>query len=613
MIEHLYDYLSERPEGARSEELLGLIFRDSGADEAFGREFLAALLADDPRFEGEPQAGCWRLADEHLLDEPLCRAAFVVVDLESTGQRPDESGITEIGAVRLHGTEEIARFESLVNPGKPIPPYVASLTGITDAMVAEAPTIGEVLPRFAEFAAGAVVVAHNAAFDVAVLDRASRSVLGRPLGLPSLCTFKLARRLLPEVQRASLDGLAAHFGLAKASRHRALADAELTAAVLVRLTRMFEQDGTRTVNELLDAQDDPASPRRLDIRIPRAGLEALPERPGVFWLRDESGQTLFVGQADNLRGHVVSYFVGRTHLSDRQFEMVAQAVDVGFSVADSRLERAVIETREIRSRKPVFNRPDKHLPRGSFVKIQRRGRFPRALVASRISGDGALYLGPIKSRGFANDAVTLVAKVFGLRTCAGALHPSAAVEPCWLGPAGWCSSPCNAVTAAEKYRGQLEDAERVLARDPSALRALIVREPVVGSGDTRASRDIAVLGRLQKLHRRRHWLVNAHNYVAAFPATEGGLWIAVVTAGFCRRIRHVHSTSEVSDALAWGVDLEPNRRIGHVEADLSTILAHWVRASIVPSELLLVDLDGRDLQSSLAAGGEEIAVLVEAG
>jgi DNA polymerase-3 subunit epsilon len=609
VIEKLYQYLSGRPGGADSEELLELVFGAQGGDPTFGREFLSALLADDPRFIADADGTRWRTTDKHLLNEPLSDAPFVVVDLETTGQHPDEAGITEIGAVRLCGAREVDRYETLVNPGKPIPPYVAMLTGITDAMVAGAPAIEQVVPAFASFAAGAIIVAHNAAFDVAVLDRASRRVLGRPLGLPSLCTFKLARRLRPEDTRASLDGLAAHFALAKSARHRALADAELTVAVLLRLVRLLEEgDGSRTVSALLDAQENEGAPRRLEIHVPRHRFEALPEGPGVFWLLDDSGQALFVGQAANVRARVVTYVSGRAHLSDRQFEMISATADVGCRPAANSLERALIEAQEIRRQNPLFNRADKHLPRGSFVKVQRRGRFARVLVASRVAGDGALYLGPLKSRTFADDAVALVAKTFRLRTCAGGLRPSPAVEPCWLGPAGWCASPCNAAINANAYRALVDEAARALENDPTVLRNPTNRARTDKAQDQ--SRDSAVVGRLMKIHRKRHWLVNAHSYVAAFPATEGGLWVAVVLGGLCRRLRNVKNADELGAALTVDAQLDAQRRVTPFEADASTILAYWIRRQLADDEIVAIDVDSADLASSFAAVRDELQVLV---
>jgi hypothetical protein len=254
----------------------------------------------------------------------------------------------------------------------------------------------------------------------------------------------------------------------------------------------------------------------------------------------------------------------------------------------------------------VLNRPDKHLPRGVFVKVQRRGRFPRVLVASRISNDGALYLGPVKSRTFADDAAALVAKSFALRTCSMTLHPSEAVEPCWLGPAGWCSSPCNAAATPNDYRAQIEHAEKALNGDPLQLRASAA--PLQGGDEDVRSRDGAVIGRLLKLPRKRHWLVNTHAYVAAFPATGGGLWVATVLGGVCRKLSRTLTRHELDAVLTFDARMSGQARMAHFEADASTILAHWIRRPGEEHGIKILDLDEKDLEASLAAAAGKLAL-----
>lgn len=129
------------------------------------------------------------------------------------GATPAPDGITEIGAVRVEGGRLTRSFVTFVNPGRPIPPFVQRLTGITDEMVAAAPPIEVALRGFLEFAGDEVLVAHNAAFDLGHLNAAQRALAGRPLDLPGLCTLRLARRLLPHLRRRSLDAVAAELGM----------------------------------------------------------------------------------------------------------------------------------------------------------------------------------------------------------------------------------------------------------------------------------------------------------------------------------------------------------------------------------------------------------------
>src|SRR5439155_1181232 len=161
------------------------------------------------------------------LGGPRAGVEFVVVDLGTTGGASGQDAIIELGAPRVMLGRLTERFASLVRPGRPIQPFVTRLAGITDAMVAGAPRLAEVLPRFVEFVGTAVLVAHNAAFDVGHLRAA-----GAATDAPALCTIRLARRLLPESRRRSLDAVAATLGIACFRRHRALPDAEMAASLL---------------------------------------------------------------------------------------------------------------------------------------------------------------------------------------------------------------------------------------------------------------------------------------------------------------------------------------------------------------------------------------------
>jgi DNA polymerase III epsilon subunit family exonuclease len=196
-----------------------------------------------------------------VCDRPLATADFVVVDLETTGLSPDAAVILEIGAVRVHGLEAGGRFETLIRPPAPLSRAIADLTGIDDAMVADAPEAGFALRGFRswfERGGPAPFVAHNARFDAGFVKRSPASSRLPPLRAPVLCTQKLARRAFPEVGRYNLDHLCAHFGIGNRARHRALGDARATATLLIELLeRVRSRDRVETVGELLDYQDRP--------------------------------------------------------------------------------------------------------------------------------------------------------------------------------------------------------------------------------------------------------------------------------------------------------------------------------------------------------------------
>jgi DNA polymerase III subunit epsilon len=177
---------------------------------------------------------------------------FVIVDLETTGWTPGEARITEIGAVRFAGGRVTGEFCTLINPGHAIPADIAALTGISDAMVAHAPRIQAVLPSFLAFAGGAVLTAHNAPFDLGFL-MAACGDCGLPWpDFPVLDTVTLARQLLAEteVPDCKLSTLASYFGAPTQPCHRALADAQATAAVLHGLIGRLTASGIRTLAEI---------------------------------------------------------------------------------------------------------------------------------------------------------------------------------------------------------------------------------------------------------------------------------------------------------------------------------------------------------------------------
>ena len=177
---------------------------------------------------------------------------FAVVDLETTGWSPEQAAITEIGAVRVRAGARQGEFASLVNPGTPVPPGIADLTGITDWMLAAAPRLGAVLPGLLDFAQGCVLVAHNAPFDLGFLVAGCGDLgLAWP-GFTVLDTVMLARRVMDpdEVPDCKLSTLAGFFGARTAPNHRALADARATADVLSWLIRRLAHRGICTLRQL---------------------------------------------------------------------------------------------------------------------------------------------------------------------------------------------------------------------------------------------------------------------------------------------------------------------------------------------------------------------------
>ncbi|HEY0506636.1 MAG TPA: DEDD exonuclease domain-containing protein, partial [Blastococcus sp.] len=290
------------------------------------------------------------------LGTRLADVTFVVVDLETTGGSPKDSAITEIGAVKVRGGQVLGEFQTLVNPRSHIPPLIAVLTGITNQMVAGAPSLREVLPAFLAFAEGTVVVAHNAPFDVGFLRRACESLDYPFPRWPVLDTAALARQILlrDEVRNCKLGTLAAHFRTAVTPNHRALTDARATVDVLHGLMERVGNLGVHTLEDLQEFARR-VSPQR---RAKRTWAADLPERPGVYLFvaeHDGEKQILYVGKSKNIRTRVRSYFTA-AEKRPRMDEMVRVATAVEAVPCVTSLQADVVELRLIAAHAPRYNR-----------------------------------------------------------------------------------------------------------------------------------------------------------------------------------------------------------------------------------------------------------------
>src|SRR5439155_6828597 len=307
------------------EERRGPVPAEEAARDLFALRSLPAGLARgllEPTVEEDARLS-WRGDSVGLTAPPgstmlLEDVTFVVVDLETTGLRPGSSAICEIGAVLIRALEREETFQTLVDPGRPIGPVVATLTGLRDADVCGAPSPVAAVQRFLDFAGDAVLVAHNARFDLAFLDRETERLTGSRIAAPVVDTVLLARTLLAgRVKGFSLGQLAWFIGADTRPRHRALPGARATAELLLALIGLAQERGARTVADL-GSLAATRSRRLLDKRHLAFGA---PTRPGVYLFLGRGDQVLYVGRARDLRARLRSYF-----RSDRQRPAVEAAV-----------------------------------------------------------------------------------------------------------------------------------------------------------------------------------------------------------------------------------------------------------------------------------------------
>jgi DNA polymerase III subunit epsilon len=474
---------------------------------------------------------------DQLLDSPdavpLRETTFVVVDLETTGGSPEGCGITEIGAVKIRGGEELGEFGTLINPGEPIPPFITVLTGITQAMITPAPALPEVLPAFLEFARECVWVAHNAPYDVGFL-KAACLRHGYPWPRPRvLDTAALARRALTqdEVPNRRLGTLAAHFHT-RVPNHRALADARATVDVLHAL---FARLGGYRVFTLGDAIEFARAVTPTQ-RRQRHLAEGLPDVPGVYVFRAADDRALYVGTSGAIATRVRSYFTASEKRA-RMSEMLGIAARVEAIECAHALEAEVRELRLIAAHKPPYNRRSKFPERVHWLKLTVEA-YPRLSIVRQIAADGAAYLGPFGSPRAAQQAVAAVHEALPMRQCTPRLSTRTPTSACALAELGRCPAPCEhrispedyQALAAQPFRAATVDdvrplVDRLLARIARLAEAQRYEQAAAVRGRSAALLRAAI--RMQRLRS----LTVIGEMVAARPDPRGGWQLAVIRHG----------------------------------------------------------------------------------
>ena len=265
----------------------------------------------------------------------LFAPSLAFVDLETTGMRADNDRITEVAIVRVDmnphgGPPRVAEWSSLVDPEMPIPPVIQALTGITNAMVAGAPTFSAIASQIEARLDGALFIAHNARFDHGFLKHAFARV-GRPITTRALCTVRLSRRLYPDAQGHGLDAIVARHGLTNTARHRALGDARVLWSFVELLYREHPAETiTAAVKRILKIPSLPP-------QLPPDALDVLPEGPGIYLFYGENPLPLYVGKSVHLRERVGAHFTSdwrqesdlRLSQEIRRIEFEATAGELG--------------------------------------------------------------------------------------------------------------------------------------------------------------------------------------------------------------------------------------------------------------------------------------------
>ena len=412
---------------------------------------------------------------------------YVVLDVETTGLKPSRQRIIEIAAVRVRDGREDGLFSTLLQPDRRLPDYISKLTKITQAMLEEAPRFAAVVDALLQFLGDDLLVGHNVGFDVAFLNAELRRA-GRPALLnPRLDTLPLAVHLLPGLRRPGLDGVAAALGLPASQRHRAEADARLTAAVLAGLLPGARERGLHSLADLqrvASARPEPAvretarpvydgAPEAVGrgrAVLDKAWLADIPHRPGCYIMRDARGAVIYVGKAKDLRDRVGSYYsqpLGYTRRLDGLLEAIGAIETV---VTGSELEALLLESQLIRRYTPRYNTVGRNYEHYPYVKLDLADAWPRVYATRRLRDDGARYFGPFRNTRSVRRTVELLTELLPLRTCQQkAKTPERRWAPCLRLSLGKCLGPCVGATTPEAYGALVADVARFLEGDASGV------------------------------------------------------------------------------------------------------------------------------------------------
>ncbi len=270
---------------------------------------------------------------------------YAILDIETTGGKYNEEGITEIAIYKFDGHTTVDQFSSLVNPEKPIQPFVVNLTGINNDMLRQAPKFYEVAKRIIEITEDCILVAHNALFDNRILatefDR-----LGYTFERQTLCTVELAQKLIPDMPSYSLGKLVRSLGIPLSDRHRAQGDAKATLALFKML--LAKDTSKEIISETL--RKDPKKklePKLFDI------IENVPSETGVYYMHNENGDIVYIGKSRNMKKRVSQHFTSDNRKSKK---MQLEVKSVTFEKTGNELIGLLKEYEETKQNRPIHNR-----------------------------------------------------------------------------------------------------------------------------------------------------------------------------------------------------------------------------------------------------------------
>ncbi len=411
---------------------------------------------------------------EEILNSKIEDVEFSIVDVETTGLNASYNNIIEIGIVKINNNTIIDSFHSMINPGRDIPGYITSFTGITNDDVYNAPFFEDIAQDILYFFDGSIIAGHNLSFDLSFLKKEFQ-LAGHILNFhPNLCTLKLARRLYPSLKSRSLNNLSNYLNIFNSKAHRALSDSETTAKVLFKMIdELKEKYDYSITKDIINFQFTPQLnilKKPLNKKL-NNDLSILPDAPGIYYFLNSKNEIIYVGKAKSLKERIRSYL--STTAPKKSKKIIQQTKRIKTEVTNSELTALLTEAELIKILNPKHNVQLKSYSNKYFVKIDLSHPFPKVLLTNKFYFDGNDYFGLFISRKKAEKTIELIDKVFMLRECNDKEFNHH--RGCYLADIERCTMPCMNENK-EIYFDELQKVYEFLSgKNQNALNRLLIK------------------------------------------------------------------------------------------------------------------------------------------
>ena len=383
---------------------------------------------------------------------------YAIVDIETTGSYSAANGITEISIHVFDGEKIIERFETLINPCQPIPPYIQAMTGITNEMVKNAPKFEEVAENIYTILNDKIFIAHSVNFDYSFV-RGHLAAFGFELNCKKLCTVRLSRKIIPGELSYSLGKLCDSLGIIINERHRAGGDAEAT----VKLFQMLlSNDKEKFIEKSLQRN---SKEQALPPNVPKSDFDRLPYTPGVYYFHNEKGKIVYVGKAKNIRYRVNSHFSNNSESRQKQ-NFMRHVYSITYESCGTELMASIIESSEIKKLWPQFNQSQKRWEDvyGIFMFEDQNGYKRLAIEKNK------KYLTPVYTFHYLVDGHALIRKLIAeYHLCPKLCFMQTSDSICSGLEEGNCYGACQHKESPENYNNRVTDAIHSLDKKPSYI------------------------------------------------------------------------------------------------------------------------------------------------